>query len=182
MTDYAMTTDSDERKEIPLAEGVLYYFGPALVEMAKLSKVGNDKHNPDQPLHWSREKSNDHADCIMRHLLDAGTDDTDGVPHSVKVAWRACALATEDLIARKGYKAPKNARTADTHGRPKKPELAGWIHHHSDVNAERPTGADDLIQIRRADNEVIEGRAGGFSWDVHPTQPWRIIAWRLAPK
>lgn len=113
MTDYAMTTDSDERKEIPLAEGVLYYFGPALVEMAKLSKVGNDKHNPGQPLHWSREKSNDHADCIMRHLLDAGTDDTDGVPHSVKVAWRALALATEDLIARKGYKAPKNARTTE---------------------------------------------------------------------
>lgn len=127
MTEYAMTTDSDERKEIPLAEGVLYYFGPALVEMAKLSKVGNDKHNPDQPLHWSREKSNDHADCIMRHLLDAGTDDTDGVPHSVKVAWRACALATEDLIARKGYKAPKNARTTE------KPKTGGGVGAVEDI-------------------------------------------------
>lgn len=87
-----LTTNSDERKDLPLATGVLDYFPDAIAEIARLSKAGNDKHNPGEPLHWAREKSNDHADCIIRHLMDRGGEDTDGFLHDVKVAWRALAM------------------------------------------------------------------------------------------
>lgn len=88
-----------ERKNIPLCTGVLDYFPDALLAVAALSKVGNDQHNPGQPLHWAREKSTDHADCVARHLLDRGTIDVDNVRHSVKCAWRALALAQTEIEA-----------------------------------------------------------------------------------
>lgn len=94
-----LPTDSSVRKDIPLARGVLDYFPAALAELAKLSKAGNDKHNPGEDLHWARGKSMDHADCIMRHLVDRGKIDTDGITHSAKVAWRALALLQEELEA-----------------------------------------------------------------------------------
>lgn len=65
-----LPTDSDERKNIPMAAGVLAYFPAALAGVARVSKAGNDKHNPGQRLHWARGKSSDHADCIIRHLMD----------------------------------------------------------------------------------------------------------------
>lgn len=92
-----LPTDSDARKGIPMATGCLDYFPGALAAVAQLSKVGNDKHNPGEPLHWAREKSGDHADTILRHLAERGTVDTDGVRHSVKVAWRALALLQIEL-------------------------------------------------------------------------------------
>ena len=54
--------------------------------------VGNAQHNPGQPLHWSKGKSSDHADSLLRHLVDRGSLDSDGQRHSAKVAWRALAL------------------------------------------------------------------------------------------
>lgn len=91
--------DAKARKEIPLCSGVFDYFPNALASVATLSKRGNDQHNPGQPLHWSRGKSTDHSDCILRHQLDRGSFDTDGVRHSTKVAWRALAQLEEELIA-----------------------------------------------------------------------------------
>jgi hypothetical protein len=92
-----LPTDWHERKATPIATGVLDYFPLALAEVAKCSKAGNDQHNPGQPLHWAKEKSTDHADCIVRHLIDRGTIDTDGVRHSAKVAWRALALLQTEV-------------------------------------------------------------------------------------
>lgn len=92
-----LPTDSKKRKETPIATGVLDYFPLALAEVARVSKAGNDQHNPGQPLHWSKEKSTDHADCILRHLIERGTNDTDGMRHSAKVAWRALALLQIEL-------------------------------------------------------------------------------------
>jgi len=87
-----LPTDSKARKDTPVYSGVMAYFPLALAEVAKLSKAGNDKHNPGQPLHWSKGKSNDHADCIARHLLDLGIVDPEtGFLHDVMVAWRALA-------------------------------------------------------------------------------------------
>lgn len=90
---------SAERKATPIASGVLSYFPDAIAAVAKLSKLGNDKHNPGEPLNWRRGKSNDHADCIVRHLMDRGTiDEETGLLHDVAVAWRAlamCQLAIE---------------------------------------------------------------------------------------
>lgn len=92
-----LPVDSKERKALPICTGVLDYFPLALVEVAKCSKAGNDQHNPGQPLHWAKEKSTDHADCIIRHLMDRGTVDGDGVRHSAKVAWRALALLQTEM-------------------------------------------------------------------------------------
>lgn len=88
---------SEARKHIPMATGLIDYFPNALAAVAALSKFGNDKHNPGEPLHWSRGKSNDHADCIARHLVDRGGHDADGNRHSVQLAWRALALLEIEL-------------------------------------------------------------------------------------
>jgi hypothetical protein len=90
-------TEHQKRKNRPVTTGVLDYFPLAILEVARISKIGNDQHNPGEPLHWARGKSTDHADCILRHLMDRGLIDTDGVTHSAKVAWRALALLQEEL-------------------------------------------------------------------------------------
>ena len=108
----SMPTDPASRKASPLAEGLLWYFPNALAAVAAVSKAGNDQHNPGQPMHHSRGKSSDHADCILRHLIDAGTVDTDGMRHSAKVAWRALALLQEELEREEGVPLPRNAKPA----------------------------------------------------------------------
>ena len=80
-----------------MARGLLDYFPDACAEVANVSYVGNEQHNPGQELHWAKEKSTDHADCIVRHLVDRGTVDTDGLRHSAKVAWRALALLQTEI-------------------------------------------------------------------------------------
>lgn len=95
----SIPTDPAARKGIPLVTGVLDYFPDALCEIAKVSKAGNDQHNPGQPLHWSRGKSNDHADTCGRHLLQRGTLDTDGQRHTAKAAWRILAMLQLEIEA-----------------------------------------------------------------------------------
>lgn len=82
------TEDSKTRKEYPVYSGCLMYFPHALAEVAKLSKEGNDKHNTGEPLHWARDKSSDHKDCIARHLMDGDW---------VELAWRALANLQEEI-------------------------------------------------------------------------------------
>lgn len=95
---HPLPTASEERKAIPLATGVLDYFPAALAEVAKVSKAGNDKHNPGEPLHWSRGKSTDQADAIARHLLErGGIDPETGQRFSAQLAWRALALLQIEL-------------------------------------------------------------------------------------
>ncbi len=94
-----LPTEATLRKEIPIATGVLDYFSSALAEVAKVSKAGNDQHNKGQALHWSRAKSGDHADTMIRHFLERGTRDVDGQLHSAKMVWRACAILQEELEA-----------------------------------------------------------------------------------
>jgi hypothetical protein len=89
-----------DRKERPVFEGVLAYFPDAISEVAYVSYVGNKQHNPGEPLHWAKNKSTDHRDCIARHLLESGTiDPSDGLRHSAKVAWRALAALQIELEA-----------------------------------------------------------------------------------
>jgi Domain of unknown function (DUF5664) len=96
-----MTLPSDPkgRKALPLARGLLDYFPAALAAVADVSRVGNDQHNPGQPIHWSKHLSTDHADCLLRHMVDRGRLDTDGLRHSAKVAWRALAMLQMELEA-----------------------------------------------------------------------------------
>lgn len=92
--------DSYSRKQIPMTTGVLDYFPAALIEVARISKAGNDKHNPGEALHHARGKSMDHADCIVRHLMERGGVDEFGVPHTAAMAWRALALLQEEMEER----------------------------------------------------------------------------------
>lgn len=92
-----LPTSALARKELPLATGLLDYFPAALVAVAGLSRVGNEQHNPGKPLHWDRSKSGDEADALLRHFVERGTIDTDGLRHSTKVAWRALALLQKEL-------------------------------------------------------------------------------------
>lgn len=87
-----LPTNAQDRKERPLARGLLDYFPDALAAVANVSYVGNQQHNPGEEMHWAREKSSDHADCVMRHLIDRGTFDEDGLPHTAKAAWRVLAM------------------------------------------------------------------------------------------
>ena len=92
-----ITTDATKRKQIPVATGVGDYFPLALLAVAELSRIGNEQHNPGKPLHWDRGKSGDEGDALMRHFIERGTVDTDGVRHSTKVAWRALALLQKEI-------------------------------------------------------------------------------------
>lgn len=99
--------DSQARKDTPLVGGFDNYFPAAAAGVARHSKRGNDKHNPGQPLHWSRGKSSDHAECIRRHLADIqdmiasrdrpGTQFTDEqlLEELDALGWRALALSQE---------------------------------------------------------------------------------------
>jgi hypothetical protein len=92
-----MTTDKKKRKEMPIARGLLDYFPDACAYVAHVSYVANQQHNPGEEMHWAREKSTDHADCIGRHLTERGKVDDDGLLHSGKVAWRALAMLQLEL-------------------------------------------------------------------------------------
>jgi hypothetical protein len=102
-----MNDEAKARKMRPVCTGVLDYFPDALLAVAEVSRVGNEQHNPGEPLHWAKEKSTDEADALVRHLLDRGTRDKDGVRHSAKVAWRALALLQRELDAAVAYNDPR---------------------------------------------------------------------------
>lgn len=88
----SLISNSDVRKQLPIVTGVLDYFPLAIAYVALVSKIGNDKHNPGQPLHWSRHKSDDHIDCAGRHMLERGAwAEDNGVLHDGMLAWRALA-------------------------------------------------------------------------------------------
>lgn len=106
MTD-KLPLDSKARKEIPIWTFIAEYFPDVIIAMASLSYKANEKHNPGQPMHWSRNKSGDHKDCIVRHLFDDERIDPEtGECEAVAAAWRACANA-QIVIER------LRARTAD---------------------------------------------------------------------
>tara|TARA_R110002012_G_scaffold321835_1_gene551704 strand:+ start:2078 stop:2536 length:459 start_codon:yes stop_codon:yes gene_type:complete len=97
LTNIPTQTVAEQRKAIPIFSGVLMYFPDAIREVAKCSQAGNNQHHKDKPLHWDRSKSGDELDALARHLMDAGTFDTDGVRHSAKVAWRALANLQKEI-------------------------------------------------------------------------------------
>lgn len=101
--------DDNSRENFPLWDGLMAYFPAALAEVSRWSKVGNDKHNPGEPLHWSRDKSADHKNKIMRHLLDADKMNGEGFYEAVAMAWRSLALCQEILEAN-GWLEGENAK------------------------------------------------------------------------
>jgi hypothetical protein len=96
-----LPTDAAERKKIPLWSGLMQYFPLTIIEVARLSCIGNQQHNPGEKLHWAREKSSDQEDTMLRHFMEKGTVDTDGVRHIIKAVWRCMAVAELELEAAK---------------------------------------------------------------------------------
>jgi hypothetical protein len=94
---YVKDETAEKRKATPVFSGVLKYFPDALQAVAQCSRAGNEQHNPGSDLHWDRSKSGDELDALTRHLIDAGTLDTDGIRHSTKVAWRALANLQKEI-------------------------------------------------------------------------------------
>lgn len=126
----SLSTDSKVRKTYPLFSGLFGYFGAALAGVANHSFKNNEKHNPGQPLHWSIDQSNDHADCVARHLLDLGemirhVEDLNltNIPivdygeyvgellaEADALAWRALALSQTLRMEYEGAPLPFNAK------------------------------------------------------------------------
>ncbi len=92
----ALPTDSKARLDYPLCSGMLLYFPRACAAVAKHSKLGNDQHNPGEPMHWAKEKSIGRGDQIVRHLVDGwlvcDTDREAAEHHFAGMAWRALEL------------------------------------------------------------------------------------------
>lgn len=99
-------SESARRKGMPLFEGCMMYFPDALLAVAEHSRKANEKHNPGEPLHWAKEKSTDHANCVGRHTIDIGPDwdaidpEFDSL-HATALAWRALALLQMVLEAKR---------------------------------------------------------------------------------
>lgn len=108
----SLPDDAGERNSYPMADGLLHYFPNALAEVSRVSQIGAEQHLPGQPMHWARGLSTDHANKIVRHLIDAGKKDANGTRHSAFVAWRALALLQEELETDLNLPLPKNARPA----------------------------------------------------------------------
>lgn len=97
-----LPVDPKARKEVPVASGALDYFPDALIAVARLSFKANTRHNPGEPLHWSKHKSTDHADCLIRHFLQRGEHDAEwDESHTVEMAWRALALLQMEIEAKR---------------------------------------------------------------------------------
>lgn len=102
-----LPTDSKVRKNYPLYSGLFGYFPAALAGVARHSAINNEKHNPGQPMHWSMDKSDDHAECVARHLVDTQEmaerlrrrpaqkpQAVEQLLYEVNaLVWRACALS-----------------------------------------------------------------------------------------
>ncbi len=91
-----LPSDAALRKSLPIGTAVLDYFPLALAEVAKVSLAGQRQHGTAG---WDRTKSTDEADALIRHYLDRGTIDSDGLLHSSKMAWRALALLQKECEA-----------------------------------------------------------------------------------
>lgn len=131
---------SQTRKGMPLFQGCLMYFPDALLAVAEHSRKANDKHNPGEPLHWSKDKSKDHADCIARHLIDIGPtwnaiDPEFDSLHATALAWRALALL-QTVIDRQKQSADRwkfpllkdEPKSAAFPGKWERPEDEDWQH------------------------------------------------------
>lgn len=98
--------ESRRRKAQPVHEGFVLYFPDAMRAVAEFSRINNEKHNPGERLHWSKHKSNDHANCVCRHVADIGPDWDDVDPetgrlHAEALAWRSMAILQIVLEARR---------------------------------------------------------------------------------
>lgn len=170
-----LPVDAKARKALPIITGVLDYFPDALAEVADLSRVGNDQHNPGQPLHWSKHKSSDHDDCIGRHLIDRGKRDSDNIRHRTKVAWRALAsLQIEIEAERAGLSIPQYLEWLKEDAKKQGPTAphgtvpGDWMPWRgSGVEGGKPvfSSPQTPVKVRWRDGTEHDGKAGDWAWN-----------------
>lgn len=96
---------SESRKRVPLHTFTTEYFPLANLAAAHLSYQGDKKHNPDNKgkMRWAREKSGDHLEAAMRHLMEPERIDIEtGLPEIVSAFWRLGA-ATQIMLEQMGW-------------------------------------------------------------------------------
>lgn len=82
--------DSQRRKDQPVFAGFLQYMPAAIRLASELSRIGNEKHNPGEPMYHNRSKSSDNGEALVRHQMDVGQIDPDtDLDYAVHVFWRA---------------------------------------------------------------------------------------------
>lgn len=108
----ALPENDAQRGLYPMAEGCLDYFPNALAEVSRISYEGNQKHNPGEPMHWSRGKSTDHRNKIIRHTVDSRPDTELAIEHAAQAAWRALAVLQEKIERVRGVPLAPGAKPA----------------------------------------------------------------------
>lgn len=116
-TSYLESLSSVHRKHHPMCTGLLDYFPDALAMVSLVSWLGNEKHNPGEPVHHARGKSTDHADCVIRHMVsrdemevyEVGGEEIE-VPHWAHAVWRALAYGQEWMEREAGCPLARGAR------------------------------------------------------------------------
>lgn len=96
----ALPKGYEERKALPVFDGVIMYFPDAIAAIAAVSVAGNQQHNPGEPLHWARGKSMDQFNTAVRHMMDHRLGqryDDDKTRHLAKAAWRILAALQLDI-------------------------------------------------------------------------------------
>ena len=63
----------------------------------------------------------DQADCLLRHFIDRGTLDNDGLRHTAKLAWRALAMLQLELEAELGLAPSRGSKLPDGNENADKP-------------------------------------------------------------
>ena len=108
----SLPKDRDARNALPVWDGCFAYFPDVWAEVAKVSVLGNKQHNLGETLHWDTTVSTDHANKVIRHMLDDASGevfDIDGAMHLAKALWRIAAALQLRCWERDGK---------DEHGKP----------------------------------------------------------------
>lgn len=166
-----LPTDSDARNGLPVWDGVIAYFPDVWAEIAKVSVIGNKQHNLGDKLHFNRDVSTDHANKVMRHMLDDAAGirfDEDGTYHLAKAAWRALAALQVVIETKAGKSAARlsAARLSD-----------GKLAQDAGENQGRQL-AEQLIERDRDFN--LQQQSTGRCQDLQSARS-AIDSWRCSP-
>lgn len=101
----SLPTDRDARNALPVWDGCIAYFPDIWAEIAKVSVAGNKQHGLGAKLHWDTSVSTDHANKVLRHMLDDAAGnvmDDDDTFHLAKAIWRLGAMLQLRIWERDG--------------------------------------------------------------------------------